>query len=472
MPTDDDRRKKAAALLSKSLGEKSAAQLRKLLEEEVATLQRESREEEAAVLLRVLRKNSTADTQQSLTRADAIEELTRQVKTKLTDATHQARRTCLAAIKPLADEAARAAGLSRWDPFLRATLWYYYINFEDFDQISYPLLYSTGVGEEADVIDVFRVSPQDATALIDECAQYDGRGDKTQKCAEGKKVKKLAGTTLGNFGAFFERTFRINDIMWGRLDGAERVIAALLPAHPGLRDRMTEEVHRAIIVEEMMSEDESARADTAMQSVVWQALDNWDDREGRAQLLKKAAGMLPGDSPFRSYLARLGIGIDPQQLFRERFLKNYDASRQFTQEATLKSAVRINRVLGGMAGGYLQSDGKPSLTRRLTKWLGIRLLLFTEAAIQPDGEARRKQRARLLVSYLLSLVVLALICLPALVLLLLLTTEPLSTLALTALLIVTVPLALIALLLTAGYNIVWLKLRRKLDTLLPRARTN
>jgi patatin-related protein len=472
LPTDDDRRKRAASLLSMSLREKSAAQLRNLLEEEVAMLRRESRDEEAAVLLQVLRKNSTADEQLSLTRADAVEELTRQVKTKLTHATNQARSKCSAAINPVAEEAAGAARLSRWDPFLRDTLWYYYINFEDFDQISYPLLYSTGVGEEADVIDVFRVSPQDASALIDECAQYDGRGQKTEKCAEGKKVKKLAGTTLGNFGAFFEKSFRINDIMWGRLDGAERVIAALLPAHPALRDRMTEEVHRAIIVEEMMSEDESARADTAMQSVIWQALDKWDDREGRAQLLKKAAGMLPGNSPFRSYLEALGKGFDPQQLFRERFLKNYDAARQFTQEATLKSAVRINRVLGGMAGGYLESVGKPSWKRRLTKWVGKHLLLFTEAAIQPDGETRRKQRVRLIKAYLLSVMVLAVICQPALVLLLLIAREPLPTLGLTAILVVTVPLAFIGLVLTAGYHIVWFKLRKKLDKLLPRARTN
>ena len=34
---------------------------------------------------------------------------------------------------------------------------------------------------------------------------------------------------LNNFGAFFDEKFRINDILWGRLDGAERIITALLP---------------------------------------------------------------------------------------------------------------------------------------------------------------------------------------------------------------------------------------------------
>lgn len=38
---------------------------------------------------------------------------------------------------------------------------------------------------------------------------------------------KLAGTTLGHFGGFLDRGWRRNDLMWGRLDGAEALIRAV-----------------------------------------------------------------------------------------------------------------------------------------------------------------------------------------------------------------------------------------------------
>lgn len=39
---------------------------------------------------------------------------------------------------------------------------------------------------------------------------------------------KLAGTTLGHFGGFLDRGWRRNDLMWGRLDGAEALVRAVM----------------------------------------------------------------------------------------------------------------------------------------------------------------------------------------------------------------------------------------------------
>jgi patatin-related protein len=429
--TDNERREKARELLGKALGD------------------------EAAALLRKLRGNPQDHAPKSLTRAEAIQDLTDLVKENLTEAINKARDTCSAALRPQEDDAAAVSGLPRWDRFLRETLWYYYVHFDVYDQISYPILYSTGVGEEADVIDVFRVSPEDATALIDESAQFDKKG---------KNVQKLAGTTLGNFGAFFERSFRINDIMWGRLDGAERVIAALLPSHPALRDRMTKQAHRAIIVEEMM-----AGANSATLGFVWQALDAWDDGDRRNKFLSQAAEMIPGNSPLIDYLNTLAQGAEPQHLFTEKFLKDYEVNRQFTQVSTLKSAVRINRVLGNMALSYFPADGIGSRKRRLAMLLGKRLHTFTEAAIQPDGPARRTQRWRIIVGYALSLLVLTLVCLPTLVLLGS-AAMPWPALGFLVILLITLPFAFFPLGLTAVYHYAWTKLRSKLDEILPRAK--
>ncbi|WP_449065419.1 DUF3376 domain-containing protein, partial [Planomonospora algeriensis] len=39
---------------------------------------------------------------------------------------------------------------------------------------------------------------------------------------------KLAGTKLGQFGAFYKKSWRVNDWIWGRLDGATRMVQAVL----------------------------------------------------------------------------------------------------------------------------------------------------------------------------------------------------------------------------------------------------
>ena len=449
-----------------------------------------ARRDKAKALLETPLKQPPADAPNLRTRTDAIGALTENVKGELRRVINTARGDCSDALRPLTGDAAERQ--PRWRRFLRETIWYYYIYFEDFDQISYPILYSTAVGEEADVIDVFRVSPQDATALIEESDD------------PKKQVRKLAGTTLGNFGAFFERKFRINDIMWGRLDGAERVIAALLPSNPDLRRELTEEAHREIIKEEAtnridlaraqarkvfdcMSEgDRRAKNNLSLLKHVEESLDlmaSNKDCASQLDAIDKGASALPGDSlwrvflesfvsefrPFvREYIVPAANGMDPLDAFKNWFNAQYEDGRTFTKNATLDSAVRINRVLGDMALGYFPPDGKGSWKRRLAMWFGKRLRLFTEAAILADGDARRKQRTRLAVAYILSFLIAAMVCLPS-VLLLLTGTKPWSIIGLIGL-IVALPLATIPLSLTVGYNIVWLRLRRKLEAKLLGAR--
>src|SRR5258705_1936873 len=99
---------------------------------------------------------------------------------------------------------------------VRDCLRFYYDRFEYFDMLTFPITYATSIGE-SDVVDVYRISPQDANGLIN--MEEDNR-------------PKLLGTKLGNFGAFFKKEWRENDIMWGRLDGAERIITTLLPDSP------------------------------------------------------------------------------------------------------------------------------------------------------------------------------------------------------------------------------------------------
>src|SRR5215213_465019 len=134
-----------------------------------------------------------------------------------------------------------ADGVVAADEIARRTTRFYYDDFANYDMLSYPTLYSTGVGEETARVDVFRISPDDAPSLIEETLDR----------------PKLAGTKLHSFGAFFEERFRTNDILWGRLDGAERIITALLPTNVDRekREELVARAHRAILLEEVFSND-------------------------------------------------------------------------------------------------------------------------------------------------------------------------------------------------------------------------
>jgi len=94
-----------------------------------------------------------------------------------------------------------------WRPEARQRLLVYYLGFPAWDAIIYPYL-RLGEGGELQQIKVVRISPDDATAL-----------------GFGSAAAKLDGVKAAHFGAFLKRPYRENDYLWGRLDGAERLLA-------------------------------------------------------------------------------------------------------------------------------------------------------------------------------------------------------------------------------------------------------
>jgi patatin-related protein len=98
-----------------------------------------------------------------------------------------------------------------WAPVRRADLLVRYLGFPYWDVLLYPLQAVSDTGER-DAIEVVRMSPRDATLL----PPLDPR------------TPKLAGFGRMHFGAFFDRAGREGDYLWGRLDGAERLIGLLL----------------------------------------------------------------------------------------------------------------------------------------------------------------------------------------------------------------------------------------------------
>ncbi|MDY6782343.1 MAG: patatin-like protein [Cyanobacteriota bacterium] len=85
-------------------------------------------------------------------------------------------------------------------------------DFRNLDKILYPFEYLTDLAEK-NPIETIRISPEDAQRGL----------------GKGKGLnEKLAGNALAAFGGFFKKSWRSNDILWGRLDGVNRLVEATL----------------------------------------------------------------------------------------------------------------------------------------------------------------------------------------------------------------------------------------------------
>lgn len=143
----------------------------------------------------------------------------------------------------------RRSELSGDDPLylaVRAYLQHFYDNFDGYDQIVFPITYETPIGEAAN-IDVARISPLDAVSLVDE---------------KQENRRKVAGGVFFAFGAFFNKKWRKNDIIWGRLDAVERFVSIILNDNliPETKSRQTDDLRnvlkeiRLALVEELQEE--------------------------------------------------------------------------------------------------------------------------------------------------------------------------------------------------------------------------
>ena len=99
-----------------------------------------------------------------------------------------------------------AGALEQMPPNLKRRMLFAYLGFPFYDVATLPLLRNEGL-TEFDPVKVDRISPDDARSL-----------------REGGTLATLRGIEFYNFGAFFSRSYRENDYLWGRLHGAERMI--------------------------------------------------------------------------------------------------------------------------------------------------------------------------------------------------------------------------------------------------------
>ena len=108
-----------------------------------------------------------------------------------------------------------------------------YLGFPYFDVATLPLLQGEGL-DEFDAIKVDRIAPDDATAI-----------------RSGGAEATLKGIQFASFGAFFSRTYRENDYLWGRLHGADRlidIVVSALPAGMRMKPGRVAQIKRAAFI--------------------------------------------------------------------------------------------------------------------------------------------------------------------------------------------------------------------------------
>lgn len=233
---------------------------------------------------------------------------------------------------------------------VRGYLKHYYNNFDEYDQISFPIFYQTQVGESVKV-DVMRISPKDAVGLIDE--------------KESGKMK-LAGESLFHFGAFLDRVWRWNDIMWGRLDGAERLITALLPdaKYKEMRQFLTRQAQVKILEEEFLSSNNEA-----LQGVLAESLTKVSAGLKIQKVVEKIMQSI-GDDTVKTKLGKvLATCLDKDTVY-DFVQKNYEVEKQLEPKPLLQVISRSTKVTGDIFEGIADEKAQVGSQMRWIARLG------------------------------------------------------------------------------------------------------
>ncbi len=266
--------------------------------------------------------------------SDIVEEIETEISGRISKAIDEADRNIRNFINGKAISAQKTDGAKAAKAIIR----YYYDYYGNYDMILFPILYGTNIGE-LDNIEVIRVSPEDADNLISE---------RQTGC------HKLAGTKLGNFGAFLEKKWRENDILWGRLDGSERIIDAIFPGGSDDVKALLGEAQAAIVLETIENFSVDNEVNDLLIESLMRTKSGKEDRDGLTafiQTLKNGANV--------DQRVLLDKKIDNGKI-RERYFSEFDRrskpQRHQTIENVARSATVVGEMLSDIASQYKVSN--------------------------------------------------------------------------------------------------------------------
>jgi patatin-related protein len=102
--------------------------------------------------------------------------------------------------------------IQKWGGEYTAQLLKQWHTFEIIDRELYPFEYLTSLHEK-EIVNPICISPDTAQLGV-------GNGKNTQE--------KLGGDKLYNIGGFFKKSWKANDLLWGRLDGLNRIVEGVI----------------------------------------------------------------------------------------------------------------------------------------------------------------------------------------------------------------------------------------------------
>jgi patatin-related protein len=257
-------------------------------------------------------------------RADQLQEISATLAHLFRKAMKESSEQCMG----LLDPAQMSLPPEPADDLGRRSLWHYYWDFDSYDMVTFPVLHSLQAGELA-TVDIFRISPEDATSIIDE--RHTGR-------------HKLAGAAVGHFGAFLDRVWRQNDIFWGRLDGAERIITALLPRDTDKveREKLVEEAHLAIIRDFVKPTERAVLSQILARAIAENPSKSPSETRLRELVKKTFSG------PLDKEIDRVLTACLNERDYLSYLKNDFEVDRALNPRRTVESLSRATRVTGGI----------------------------------------------------------------------------------------------------------------------------
>jgi hypothetical protein len=147
-----------------------------------------------------------------------------------------------------------------------------------------------------------------------------------------------------------EERWRESDILWGRLDGAERIIKSMVADHPDARLLIGEA--QAIIVCETLKDLGVEEKYNLLAESMMRTKEKNADPDGLTTFIRNLKDNAGSDDLRK----RLDALID-DRLLRDHYLQNFKTQSQLPPEGTLRSVARATTVIGQILEGLTEKYG-------------------------------------------------------------------------------------------------------------------